>query len=380
MSLDLTVSGDHAAVTGLAKWLDPELAEPLVTADLDMAYTWGDSQQYWTGQSGDAFRGAAMEIRKRSSDLPGFVRDVAEVLRAYANRLERGQADFDDYLAQASTGGLTVVGNLVMPPTTTLQYCPADNAPAGDVKEYQRYLDALELYNDIAEHVGTWHGELEAWIAENLAPLTAEVEKFSSLSGLFTGLKVDNDDVVDLALEYASARTDRDLRDYRQAAQSMQADAEMFGDHLRSGNPALRAAAEAANPREMRAGLAALNEAIGGVTKYSKLIPVVGGVIDVVSAGVEIADGGSASSVGVGLLAGAGGGALAGTIIAGVAIPPVGVALIVGGAAAAAGAGGTWLWEAAVPLDVRESIDDFFTGATPVLVSESTGSWAVGTK
>jgi hypothetical protein len=379
MSISLKVTGDHAAITKVAQWLDPDVSEPLIAADLDLAYTWSDSQQYWVGLSGNAFRDAAMEVRNRSKPVHGFLQDLAEVLRAYANRLKRGQDDFDDYATQATEAGLTVAGTTVLPPTTWLTYCPADDAPTKDTKEYDRYLAAMKTYNTLEGSVGKWWGELQKWIAENLAPLTTRVSDLSPLDGLLKGLTEGNKEVVTAALEYSHASAERDLSAYRQSAQSMQADADKFTKALRSGNPALRAAAEAANPREIRAGLSVLNEAIESVDKYAKVIPVAGGVIEVVAAGAAIADGDSPSSVGAGLVGSAGGAAAGGAIVA-ASTPPGLVALTVGVLAVGGGLAGRWLWEAAVPLDIRESIDDSLTGSPPMLYSESTGTWAVGTK
>jgi predicted phage tail protein len=376
VSIDLTIVGDPAGIRGIAEWLSPKLSEPVINADLELAYAVTDSQSYWAGLAGNAFRGAANQVRDRATDLPSFLKDAAEVFRAYADKLDRGQEDFDGYLTQAAAAGLTVTGKTVLPPTSSLTYCPAEGAPAADVAEYDAYLDKVKTYNTLGEYVGTWWAELEVWLTEHMVPLTPRCEALSPIGGLVEGLSVGNEDVVATALEHASVRTDRDLASFRESAQTMQVDADRFSDQLRSGNPALRAAAEAANPRELRAGLETLNETIGNVTKYSKLIPVVGGVIDVVSAGVEISNGASASSTTAGLLAGASGAAVAGWALAGVAIPPLGVALIVGGVAVAAGSAGTWLWEAAVPLDARETIDDFFTGRPPVLYdgpSQATG-------
>lgn len=79
---------------------------------------------------------------------------------------------------------------------------------------------------------------------------------------MLSNLTVGNEDVVGTALEFAEARVDRDLAGYRAAADRWQVDADTLSDQLRSGNPALKAAALEANPREMLAGLRALNDAI----------------------------------------------------------------------------------------------------------------------
>lgn len=226
--------------------------------------------------------------------------------------------------------------------------------------------------------MGRWWGELQSWIAENLAPLAGKVAEFSELARVADALHSANEAVVGIAFEHADARADRDLSDWRAEAKTMQDSADTFQDQLRSGNPALRAAAEAADPREMRAVVGTMNELIADAAKYTKVIPVAGAVVEIVAAGSAIAGGDSPSSVVVGLGGSAAGGWIAGALITGVTLPPVGVALLVGGAAVAVGFGATWLYEAWVPLDVREAIDAGLS--EPILISEPTDTWAVGTR
>lgn len=94
--------------------------------------------------------------RDSSSPLPRYLQDAAEVFRAYANRLKRGQDDFDDLLVQGAEAGLTVAGKRVLIPTTSVTYCPTDDAPDDDVAEYDRYPGKLDSYHRISEYVGTW--------------------------------------------------------------------------------------------------------------------------------------------------------------------------------------------------------------------------------
>ncbi|MEX8033551.1 hypothetical protein AB6V29_11010 [Microbacterium sp. 20-116] len=104
----------------------------------------------------------------------------------------------------------------------------------------------------------------------------------------------------------------------------------------------------------------------------TRVLPVAGNVIDVVSLAADVADGGSLSSgvaeIAGGVAGGAGGAAVGGAAAAALGSNPVGWVIggtVLGGLAV--GAGARWLWEAAVPLESRESIDDFFTGSPPRL-------------
>jgi hypothetical protein len=377
MSVDMRIPGDPTAVTGIADWLDHQLAGPLVDVDVESANVRSQSEHLWEGQAGAAFRDTLYEVTRRTRDLPGYLRDIAEVLRAYAGRLQRGQEDFESLLGQAPGVGLEVRGTLILPPTTWLVSCPIDTSPENERDEWERYEQALATYDTVSEHVGTWWSELELWIAENLAPLTTRLEEFSDLDALLQGLAVGNEDVLTTTLDFVQETREGALTDLRVVAEQAGTDAQTFTDQLRSGNPAVRSAAEAADPDGIRRQLSVLNDAISDAARFSKVIPVVGVVVDVVAAGTEIADGGSPTSVGLGVAGGAGGAALAGWALAGVAIPPLGAVLIVGGVAVVAGSAATWLWEAAVPLDARETIDDFLVGTEPVLVSGG-GSWIMG--
>ena len=360
MSLNLAIPGVPGDIRSAAQWLDPTVADALINADIELSAMVYDAQTYWTGESGYAFNSAAQAVRRGNFAVPEFVKNVAEVLRAYAGRLERGREDFDDYIDYAKRHGLTAHGHVIWAPTTTLRVCPHPDGPdSPELREWNAYQDRVDIYNDLSAKVGTWWGQLDVWIAEQFGGLVAGVDQLKEASTVYDGLVQGNEAVVEFAFDYADARVARDLQAFRSQVSALQADADMYRTALRSGNPALRAAAEAADPRAMRAGVRALNEMIEGVAKSSKIIPVVGTVIDIVATGAQVASGESDSSALAGLAGGIGGGAAAAGIIAaaGVAIPPVGVALMVGGSAVLAGQGATWAWEAWVPLDTREAID-----------------------
>jgi hypothetical protein len=309
-----------------------------------------------------------MELRKRMPLAERYAADAAEAFRAYAGWLERGRRDFDSLEDQARSAGLTVMNRCVLRPVSPVSYCPAPG-PGEDRRRYEAFLGQVDAYNQAAAFVGTWWGRLEAWVAEHLAPLATRVSELNELADLFGRLRVDNEDVVDTALEYSKARADRDLSGYRQQAESLQTEADRVVKALRSGNPAVRAAADAANPHAMRQSLDDLTRSMSGVARYGKVIPVAGGVIDVVTAGTAIADGASAASVGAGLLGNVAGGAMGGVLAASVAAPPLAVAGMTIAGAVLAGTGASWAWEAWVPLDVREAIDDALIGERPLILA-----------
>jgi hypothetical protein len=382
VSVDLNIPGDPAAIRAVADWLSPRISDADSDVYIDSVDVSLVSQAQWVGQSGDAFRDALDRVRGEQMKISPYLTTAADVFLAYANRLERGQDDFDHYLEQAIAGGLVGVRRTktILTPTTSLPYCPTVDAPAEDVTAWNDYVRRVELYNDISTRVGTWWGELEAWIVEHMVPLVARIEEFAPLSGLFDDITVGNEVIVSTALETADYRVNRDFTEWSKVYDQMQADAELYTRGLRSGNPALKAASEAANPRAIREGLEQLGETIKGLRRATRIIPGVGIAIDVALGVVDIANGDSASSVGVGILGGMAGGAAVGGTIAAVGGPPGWVigGVVVGGVVV--GEGARWAWEAWVPLHVRESIDDFFVGDPPVLVNEATGTWAVGTR
>ena len=366
MSIEVRMPGSPASVRAVADWLDPVKAR-MSDVDVELAYIWGDSNHYWTGESGQAWRDAVGSVRERAMGATGYIGDSVEVFRAYANRLERVQEDFATLRFQAGEVGLRVVGATVFPPTTSLNYCPAPGAPEDDIAEYEDYLDKVASYNDLGTQVGTMIGELDAWIGANIVPLVARVGELQSLAGTVEALIGNdngNEEVANGVLEGYETFSDDRLEEWRKTHVSLQEEADTFRDQLRSGNPAVRAAAEAADPQAMRQGVERLAEQIGRVSSFSRVIPVAGAVIDVVSIAAEVEDGGSLTSE----LAELGGGIAGGAAVAAGASGPIGwVAggVVVGGYVA--GKVTRWLWEAAVPLDTRESIDDFFIGSPPRL-------------
>lgn len=371
MSIDVRMPGSPSSVRAVADWLDTVKGR-LSDVDVTLTYIWSDSNQYWTGQSGHAWRETVSTVRNRGDSAPGFLGDAVEAFRAYANRLERAQEDFATLLFQAGEVGLPVVGTTVFPPSTSLDYCPAPGAPSEDLAEYERYIDAIASYNDLGAQVGTIMGQLDSWIGENIVPLVGRVEELQELSGTVAALAANGNTAAAATLDGYEAFLNERLGEWRKNHDTLQEAAETFRDQLRSGNPAVKAAAEAADPRAMRQGVEALAEQIGQVSKFSKVLPVAGAVIDIVSLATDVANGGSLSSGLVELGGGAIGGAAGGTAAAGLAAAlgsnPIGWVVggvVIGGIAV--GSGSRWVWEAAVPLDTRESIDDFFTGSTPRL-------------
>ncbi|MFV0427033.1 MAG: hypothetical protein ACK5KU_08360 [Beutenbergiaceae bacterium] len=359
MSVSLDIPGDPSALYATADWLD-KVGGALVELNLELAYLASDGQRYMNGEAGSAFRNAATTIRGDSEAVLPYCREAADALSAYAHRLERGERDFASYADQCRDKGLTVYGKTVLRPTSTAMVC----AEPGVDAEWDAHMSRVRTYQDLCERVGTWWGELEVWIAEHLDPFVARVDEFTALNNTYMELRVGNEDLVASALTYAEERSRRDLAEFREVAQRMQDEAQAAKRGLRSGNPAVRAAAEAADLRSIHVNRNELLDHIRQVSRVTKFIPVAGTALEVVTAAGDIAGGESGSSVIVEAGGGMAGGAAVGGIIA-AAGGPVGWVVggvIVGGVVI--GAGSRWAWESWVPLDVREAIDGWLYDGT----------------
>lgn len=370
MSIDVRVPGNPGSIRTVAEWLG-SIRASLQDADAELAYIWSDSNSYWTGESGSGWRAATSNLRDRAQPIPALISDAMEVFHAYANRLERLQADFATLLFQAGEVGLIVCGTVVLPPATDLAYCPGPSDPIDDQRRYATFVGLLESYDDLARQVGTALGELDVWVGEHIVGVLARVGELSRIAGIVADMtKNGNQLLADSVLQGYETFLEERIGEWREKQTLLQSSAEAFNDQLRSGNPALRAAAEAADPQGMRGQVTELAEHIGQVSKFGRVLPLAGGAIDIVSIGLDVSQGGSLSS-GVASALGGMGGASGGAALFVAAFGgsnPVGWAI--GGAvigSVSVGVGARWLWEASVGLDVRESIDDFFVGRPPRL-------------
>lgn len=370
MSIDVRVPGNPGSIRTVTEWLG-SIRASLQDADAELAYIWSDSNSYWTGESGSGWRAATSNLRDRAQPIPALISDAMEVFHAYANRLERLQADFATLLFQAGEVGLIVCGTVVLPPATDLAYCPGPSDPIDDQRRYATFVGLLESYDDLARQVGTALGELDVWVGEHIVGVLARVGELSRIAGIVADMtKNGNQLLADSVLQGYETFLEERIGEWREKQTLLQSSAEAFNDQLRSGNPALRAAAEAADPQGMRGQVTELAEHIGQVSKFGRVLPLAGGAIDIVSIGLDVSQGGSLSS-GVASALGGMGGASGGAALFVAAFGgsnPVGWAI--GGAvigSVSVGVGARWLWEASVGLDVRESIDDFFVGRPPRL-------------
>ena len=182
---------------------------------------------------------------------------------------------------------------------------------------------------------------------------------FDPLEETYNALRVGNEAVKGFPLALSAAVWAENLNHLENGSKILQSEAASHNKRARSGNRAVKAAAEKVTKAELLQAKAALDAGVGKLKVGTKIIAGSGLAIDIVASAVDVSQGGSISSAGVGIAGGLLGGGAATSAAAGisVAIPPVGIAVGVGVAASAASWGLKELYETYVDLDVREAID-----------------------
>ncbi|MFV0253748.1 MAG: hypothetical protein ACK5H2_10500 [Beutenbergiaceae bacterium] len=285
--------------------------------------------------------------------------------------------------------GLLVDGLVIAHPTTWVTYCPdltprpelgvqtpgpylvsthgyrPDAYLSREAKQYLRYHHLLRAYTTASEKVGAWDGELDQWLAQYMAPLVAQIDDLSPIAEILARLRDGEEGLISAALAGVESRMQLQLADWRAAQNEISEQAAEIRRWRRSENPARQAAYARFNSDLSNFRISQLEIRIGTIAGVSRVVPVVGTLIDIGFTAAAIAEGASETSAIAGLVGGVAGGAAGGAIVGGAAVAlgsnPVGwvvagpAALGIGGAAA-----GSWLWEATVPLDARESMDHWF--------------------
>ncbi|MGW9020156.1 hypothetical protein ACWGOE_01575 [Leucobacter chromiiresistens] len=373
-AIDLTIPGQPSGIYDLADWLDANVVTSTEEIEASLRKTDGDSHEFWQGRTGDRFRANAETIAEGVKPIGEFAGEAAAVFHAYVRRLERGREEFAGYRDEAVASALIVAGDTIalpMPPKTYItapgHATPIERGPGGvclDPMSGEEYEAACRLFDEIGESVGTWWGELENWINEQIVPLMARATDFAPLTDYMDELQAATEFARSVPLALSAGAWEEQLRALESEAKSAQASADEFADRLRSGDPSVSGPLQRTSKAEVRAVADVLADRVGQLKVGTKIIiPGSGLVIDIVSASADVANGGSVSSAGVGLAAGIGGGYLGAGGVAvvaaafGTTFPPTGVAIAVAAIASGIGRGATYLYEKHVPLDVREAID-----------------------
>ncbi len=362
MTIDTLVLGDPAQVRAAAEWLDPQLKDGADGSSLYASTNSIGARSEWWGEAGAAYASILGSLYEASTEARDAASDAAEKLRSYAGQLERMESDFAAHRENAANNGIPVSGTIISPPVCLVPVCPTSrDDPYWD--DWQAFQDQVKLYNRIAEDVGSWWGELEVWVAENIDAFVAALAEKDLATRILDGLRgapgVASDMVTDTYLEYTKSQWELNAQHFRETAQDLRAEADGVARGLRSGNPAVRAAAEAANPTDLRATAQEFDDYVSKLGKAGKVLPIVEWGVDIWEFGTALNDKDDPSSTAVEIAGGVAGGlAVTGLVAAGViTLPAWGTAAAVAGAGIAVGAGASWAYENWVPQDVRESID-----------------------
>lgn len=376
--IDLHIPGDASAIHELSSWV-AKLGRVTDKQTDALARMQRDSQYYWEGQSGQAFRVAAIKQMGASQKVPDYAAKAADVFDAYADRLTRGRNSFADYADAASAAGMKVAAKRhIRPPEPQGTDANGDCVPI-DNRAQSDYEKAVRLFIEIERLVAAWRTDTTAWVAEHFTPLITYLAEFELLDKILKHFEVNGFTVAGALIDEASNRVSARFGDFTDQQRAYEKAFEQFASDRRSGNPARNAAAEGFDRAGNRSALEAIEKNIDLLRPGKVLLRVGGPATGVIEAAVELAGGESPSTVGAGAAGGATGGwagaaigAKAGAAVgaaAGSVIPGLGTA--VGGAAggvlggigggALGSAGGSAIgkvgWQAWVPVRTRDAID-----------------------
>lgn len=358
MSIDTHVPGEPDQIRAAADWLKPSLRDGVSSASDEVhRANFSGSSAHWIGQSGESYRSVVGLLVNAGDDVEILCVDVAEKLRSYAGQLERMYDRFVELRDQASEELIPVHGEKIVEPATDVPYCPtSEDDPHWEA--YQQHLDRIDTYNEIAEEVGTRWGELEAWIQENLTSFLAGLST-TPASTLLADLAASGTDVSGMGVEVGTTTWKNNVAALREHADQLEEEGREFKRQLKSGHPAIRAAAEAANPPEMIRSGKGLGQYADDLFKAGRALPIIGPALEGLGIISDLAQGDSPLGVAVEFAGGLIGGGLVvgGLALAGVTLPVWGGVIVVGAGALAVGAGAKWAYEEFVPQDTRERLD-----------------------
>lgn len=144
--IELTVHGDPAACRATSADLTA-LATAVGATGQEAGDAAARTDGAWNARSADLFRRRVEEIRCGVDDLHGRVRRLATALEGFAGELATVEARMTSVRGIAQAAGLSVVGDVVHPPTA-----PAPTADAAAVDAHnarvERYNDAFAIAED----------------------------------------------------------------------------------------------------------------------------------------------------------------------------------------------------------------------------------------
>lgn len=373
--IDLHVSGSPSSVRAAGDWMIMQAKAAVAEAGTQLCI-FQDTSNSWVGDSGDAYRELARRSLQATDEQFSVTEKFGYRLQAYAGQLSDMQQKFDFYRDLAVRGGLDVVAERIHRPAPGPVGPLPDSLPEETLTRLRAQQDRaaarMELYLQISADVGTAWGELEAWVNTNLNDAWdgtgpgMVMSMVDSLRGI-GGNAADRLDISEAAAAEVSARLAAQANRCGEGARDIVR-------QLRSGNPAVRAAAEAANPEGLRALRRGFSEWSSRLGAAGEWLGRAGAFAGLYLAWDDIRNGDSPSGVAVQTGAGMLTGELAAAAIPG-AGPILAVALGLAG-----GAVGGWsardAYESVVPLESRENLDEWLGSRWDDLTDDPGEEWS----
>lgn len=366
--IDTDLPGSFADVQGAATWLT-SLADGMEGAGDKAARARSAAAADWDGDSHHAYATHAGDVITAGDARAAVVRRCADAVETYAWELQACQREMAAHRERATAGGLVVSGTVIEAPPAPFDPGPPLVMPTpAQQHRYDDATDAMnarieqnELYEQLRLDVRATYDRLDSCVTSTLVPAQEEAASDSGLETLLDKAKAAADGAGHGITfgETAFTVRERDLRAAATAAATALAARRSRNPAVRSGSkaPTPRGLTNASKPGTRAAGLAA---DAAELARWGKVLKFGGPVIGIVGSGVALANGESPSSVAVGFGAGLAAGVVTGAVVAaGVVSTPV---WATAAAVVLVGAGVSWAatkaWEAWVPEDVRDSIDD----------------------
>ncbi|RLP83655.1 hypothetical protein D9V34_02220 [Mycetocola lacteus] len=352
--IDLDIPGEPTSIRTLAAWFTQTLSAGLRAASDALRGTRSSSAQGFEGEAGDAFRTKLGDALSALWPVEDYVNLAGKTLNDYAELLELGHTRSTHLAEDAHTADLVVTGGrYIQAPVSPLPVdcfaTPPPPPPQEKVVAAKTYWKQAAEYARISTAMRQWWSEHDQWVQDNIPPLLDGEERLSVLAQVWDTLRAAN---VDL---FASAGFEAGTQTRNTALDGLRASLKRVAEEAVTANPqGLARFIEADRIDSVTAGL---NAQIEEGVKIGRYLRFGGATITVVTSTLDLATGTPADVVGVGLLGGAAGAAVAGAGVEVLGLGPLaGVPVVVVSSAVLA----NYLqdeYQKVVPETTRETID-----------------------
>jgi len=381
-SMRIEVGGSPSGIRVAAEWLRHKVEDTGDSIDYTSGVNVNGVDRGWSGASADAFSDISMDMVSAARQITDIAGPFAETLHVFAGKVERIQAHFEGFLKYAKECGLRVEGTEVFAPEWPYPEVPQSRDDPR-YPAWKTFTDQRREYGRIQNDVVDWHADHEAWIFTNLIDYAAGLPMSSYADEMLDQLrtageigKTAGESYLDLSWEQKAKDLQASAANYRDAA------GELVRKSGVTGDPALKARMQekiaAGLPEHLR-GTASTMDSIADLVRASrKMLPVVGGALDIGFGVWDIAEGKEPVDVVVDWSGGAVGGAAGGGIAAAFGAPIVAVAGATVVGTLAVGGTVTGIWNA-TPPSWRDGIYSWTSDGFIVVgdFGEAVGDWWV---